>query len=154
MRINNINKKVFASLLSFTMITTSVSGCAETKAQSKLQEDDTISYDSLTGCYKIVELDVMGETKIYLARESINIPVRTYNPVFTYYYDAFSNTLLYSEKNGVATTNDSNVILVSKNNVKDYLLHYDMLQESYTSEELEELLDKIKEDRKEKVLVK
>ena len=159
MKINNINKKLFATAISFTMITTNICGCGKNNIYELSEHGDTITYHDLQGRYSIIELEILGENKIFFAKKITTFDNYYSKTEYSKYYDAFNDGLIckVERNNASIEITDSSATFVSETDIKDYLLYYDMIQEEYTREELENLFSKIKEEKnenKEKKLVK
>lgn len=146
-----INKRLFASILSFTMITTSLVGCSsepferfsyETLEDGTVECIGRINYELLKK-YEVVELTIFDKKELYVVQKS---------GTSRYYFNIENSLRIYNIDN-----DDSNKKITSLGKVEDYLLYYDMVKESYSIEDVENLLFMIKEDRElkeDKTLVK
>lgn len=151
-----INKRLAASLVSFTMITTSLLGCTveeyedftyETTEDGTIECSGKIDYESLKE-YEVVELTIFDKNEIYIAR---NHEFHGRNSYSNYYADITNGQRLYA-----STDDNQNKEIINFGKISDYLLYYDMVKDCYSAEDVEWLLTKIKEDKnltKDKTLV-
>lgn len=88
-----------------------------------------ISYDELNK-YKVIEVEtITGDVRIYIAK--VGMPGWEYNEIIT----------------GKEININSNVLL-SNQDIDNFLLSYDMVKGKYSEDDILELLDKIKYDYK------
>ena len=146
MKTKNINKKLLAGLISAVMITTPL-GLTACELPHELHYDNN-SYDYVS-TLKVVEIETLNSKSIWL----------TSNNNYGYkkdYFDSFSGQQIFStEEDSVVT---SGVKLIREENFNEYLITYNRVQKSYSKDELEEIVNQIKQDvysnEKDKELVK
>ena len=92
--------------------------------------DGTISFDNLRQYYVIEFKTITGEKKTYIA----NSKGRVDNPA---YYDIYS---------GIWLRKDDDNNLISSTNIREFLIAYDMIKEKYSEDDIEYLLNRIKND--------
>lgn len=138
MEIKNINKKLIAGILAVTLL----AGCSsvsyglptETTAKGEVVYS-TVEFNDIAN-YRIVVFDFDGEKVIYLVEKTTAV-ARGYSS--TSYFNVFGGQCLY-------TTTNKNTILTIENEMQlgDYLIVNNIVQSSYTEEELKEILEQIK----------
>ena len=158
MRINkgivkNINKKLIAGLLAVSL-TTTFSGCDERSnvghynwLEYKRDDsgilvcNDVMVYDAIRHT-KIVTFDVDGKQATYLAYfASYNVGRYNQSDV---YYNVFGGQVLYKKQD-----KETKLTILEEEKLTDYLVVYDKIQNTYTEQELKDILNQIKEDYKE-----
>ena len=139
-----INKRLAASLVSFTMITTSLVGCTNNNYEYETPENGTIECTGEIGYhvlkeYLVVELTVFDKKELYIVKYKASFYDNSLS-----YFDITNNKKIFDAGNEHENQNKS---LESLGRVEDYLLYYDMVKDSYSVEDVEGLLAKIKEDK-------
>lgn len=169
-KVNNINKKLLTGVLTFTLLTTALTGCTKDFNYTKqVQNGDYVV--EVTGTMeskiaeelKVLELDIAGETTLFLARRYDKEINSKDNKEYIYeYWDVFDDFKiidLSSEKQTNPINIDTgyeNVKIVKEESLKKYLQYYEYDKKEYTSEELKDIFNKIQENYKfenQKVLV-
>ena len=159
MKFNNINKRVIAALMAGTMSLSFV-GCSEIK--DKYRWDDTEQVYSLTDNYSLSELKFsvyLVETKqenewdLHLSYvQSLDydgnyiLNKRRVSTVYNVYHDVFTNEILYTENISNNNVKNDNVYVNNYIDIDSYLVKYNLIKESYTEEDLKQLLEFIKKD--------
>lgn len=160
MKTNNINKKIIAGVLGGIMLSTplALTGCnsyeyvTDNDGSVKLNPDKMYSYNDVKKLYvikiktKIIENLYITYTDNYVLS---GVPMN--------YYDVFTGKeIIHNNSNGIVTT--EGVELLSEEEIEQYLISYNMLKDSYSVEDLEGLLERIKQDvysdTNDKILVK
>ena len=148
MKINNINKKLIAGMLGGVMLTTplTLTGCnsyeyvTEEDGNIYLDSDKMYSYNDVKDLHVINVKTKINENLylVYIGRYYLTgIPCN--------YYDVFTGReIIHNRDNGIVTT--EGVELLSEEKIEQYLISYNMLKDSYSAEDLEYLLSKIKQD--------
>lgn len=148
--VKNINKKLIASLLAVSLATT-LSGCDERANVGfynwlEYKKDDSgmmvckdvMLYDSIRHT-KIVTFGVAGKQSTYLAYfASYNNGRHNQSDV---YYNVFGGQVLYKKQD-----KETELTILEEENLADYLVSCDMVQNTYTEQELKDILNQIKED--------
>lgn len=100
--------------------------------------DGVISYDKLKK-YSVVEIEtIIGENKICIAKGEKYFRE---NVAYYDYKDIYSG-----EKIGINTSVVEDDTVISATNINDFLIAYDMIKAKYSSDDIEYLLNRIKED--------
>ena len=149
--IQSINKKLIASLLAVTLVT-SMSGCKKddvrwidyTKDKNgNVISNDTISYFYITNVkvvgFKEGEQEFVRLTSLGLQYSKDGSERKTYR-------DIFGGEILYDT---IDPSSDREI--VKEEALIDYLLQYDKVQQEYTEAELRNILNMIKEDYKSQI---
>ena len=139
----NIYKPMLAIAASAVLVTTSLVGCASgprnfnygTSSTGDVVVSGYIAHDLLKQC-EVVELTIYDKTELYIVRQGLDKTARG---------KCYNNILNGHEILENAGKNE-NRIIKSLGGVEDCLLYYNMIKQSYTKEDVEELLSKIKED--------
>ena len=134
MKFNNINKRVIAALMAGTMSLSFV-GCSEIK--EKYRWDDTEQVYSLTDNYSLSEL----KFSVYLV-ETKQENEWDLHLSYVQSLDYDGNYIL--NKGRVSTV--YNVYVNNYIDIDSYLVKYNLIKESYTEEDLKQLLEFIKKD--------
>lgn len=137
MKIKNINKKVLAGLLGFTILTTplGLTACGHELNETKNSYEDVNDY-------VVITLDTKNGKTIWLTKEDDfldNYYVKRCN-----YFDVFNGENILKTKEDKSQI--EGVEIINKENFQQYLIAYDCIQNSYTKEEIEELFERIKTD--------
>ena len=136
-KINNINKKLIASALALTLITTGLTGCSDVSIEDisyvQNEQDNT---QSISGAVKYETLKYCAFYKVYNNKTDeryYTIALQDeYNGSYTVkYYDIFTGQYL----------NYSDYVFKSIDTVENYLVNLDMVKDEYTEEELKGLLN-------------
>ena len=102
--------------------------------------DGFISYDKLKK-YSVVEIEtITGERRMYIAKRC---KAYRYHKEMNNYYDIYSDELI-----GIDTSIVESDTVISSTNVSDFLIAYDMIKAKYSSDDIEYLLNRIKDDYK------
>lgn len=148
MKVNNINKRLIAGMLGGVMLATplTLTGCGsyeyvtDTDGSVKLDSDKMYPYNDVKDL-RLINVKTKINENLYLVYSNkyffTGIPM-DYHDVFT------GKEIIHNNSNGVVTT--EGVELLSEESVEQYLISYDMLKESYSVEDLKDLLEKIKQD--------
>ena len=142
----NIYKPMLAIAASAVLVTTSLVGCVEgpqqftygTSSTGEVEVSGYIDYDLLKQ-YEVVELTIYDKTEVYIA-EKIRLTNR-FAGFSEYYVNILNGHRIFDKED-----NNENKSIKSLGGIEDCLLYYNMIKQSYTKEDVEELLSKIKED--------
>lgn len=147
-RINNINKKLIATALAFTLVAIPLTGCAEsenfeysTNEQGQYVASGNVEYDFLKQCsFLVVENSKYNTIEYYIVKE---------NTIF-YYSDIFN------DKNVIRQNGEENRKILVCDQLGDYLYATNNIKANYTKEEVELILSQLKEEylKNEKIKVK
>ena len=148
MKVNNINKRLIAGMLGGIMLATplTLTGCnsyeyvTEENGNIYLDSDKMYPYNDVKDL-RVINVKTIINEKLYLVYiDRYYLTGIPYN-----YYDVFTGReIIHNRDNGIVTT--EGVELLSEESVEQYLISYNMLKESYSVEDLEYLLEKIKQD--------
>ena len=148
MKINNRNKRLIAGMLGGVMLTTplTLTGCNSYKYVTEddgniyLDSDKMYPYNDVKDL-RVINVKTIINEKLYLVYiDRYYITGIPYN-----YYDVFTGrAIIHNRDNGIVTT--EGVELLSEEKIEQYLISYNMLKDSYSAEDLEYLLSKIKQD--------
>lgn len=138
MKIKNVNRKLIAGILAVTLL----AGCSSESYGIPTETTDKgeVVYSSVElndiKNWKIVVFEFAGEKVIYLVEKTTAV-ARGYSSAS--YFNVFGGQCLY-------TTTNKNTILTIENEMQlgDYLIVNNIVQSSYTEEELKEILEQIK----------
>lgn len=150
-KISNINKKILASGLVLTFLTTPLVGCSNLNTtfeysvneQGQCEASGTISYNELKKCYFIGVKDHQeDDIEYHIAYDQTNR--------CSVFKDIFTCAWVYG------SLNPNDRILLTHEKLEYYLLKIDNIKTSYTKEDVEEILEQVKkiyleEDNKELV---
>ena len=146
MKIKNINKRLIAGMLGGIMLTTplTLTACFSYEyvtaedGSRMLNPDKMYSYNDVKKLH-VINVKTKINEKIYLSYiyYASGVPIN-YCDVFT------GREIIHNNNNGDTIT--EGVELLSEESVEQYLISYNMLKESYSVEDLELLLEKIKHD--------
>ena len=150
MRIKSINKRLMAGMLGGVMLTTPLTFTAcssspyeyvtDTDGSVKLNSDKKYSHNDVKDL-RIINVKTKINENIYL----VYVDSYFFTGIPMGYYDVFTGrAIIHNNLNGDVTT--EGVELLSAESVEQYLISYDMLKENYSVEDLEFLLEKIKQD--------
>lgn len=150
-KVNNINKKLIASLAALTLVTTGLTGCSNVAIEDinyVVNSEDgtksisgTVSYETLKYCgfYKVYNNKTDERYYTIALQDEYN------GSYMVKYYDIFTGEQL----------NYSDYAFKSIDTVERYLVDLNMVKDKYTKEELQELLNVFINNQKvEKQLVK
>lgn len=145
--IKNINKKLIAGTLAMTLVMVPMFGCTNeqyTKFEYCVNEHGGYTYSgvllySTIKDYKVVVLEKNDNYSIYIvsAVDGSDISKNNYRKEF---YNIFGGNCIYDIQK------DTDLNVVSEELLSDYLVVYDKVQNSYSAEEIEEILEQIKID--------
>lgn len=126
---NNLKKKYYLAMLG-VCASLSVAGCAK----KELSEYANVNYN----------VENYKETKLNY-KDVYNLQIQVYNIAgeTRMYLIYISDTLDYDVLTGLAIPNDT---LVYRTSIVNYLLFYEKVQKKYTLYELEDILEKVKND--------
>lgn len=100
--------------------------------------DGFISYDELKK-YSVIEIEtITGERKMYIAKRR---KAYRYHKEMNNYYDIYSNELI-----GIDTSIVENDTVKSTIGICNFLIAYDMIKGKYSEDDIEYLLNRIKDD--------
>ena len=133
MKIKNINKKLLAGILGFTILTTplGLTACGHELNETKNRYEDVNDY-------VVITLETKNGKTIWLTEEIFDIWKGNK------YYNVLNGEeifIIIGDKSQI-----EGVELVSKEKLQQYLIGYDCVQNSYTKEEIEDLFERIKTD--------
>lgn len=150
-KINNINKKLIASALVLTLVSTGLTGCSDVSIEdiryvqneqdSKPGISGTVNYETLKYCafYKVYNNKTNERYYTIALQDAYN------GSYMVKYYDIFTGEQL----------NYSDYAFKSIDTVENYLVDLDIIKQEYTEQELKELLNIfINNQEKSKQLVK
>lgn len=152
-KIKNINKKVLAGLLTFSLVPMIFSGCEERdqftysiNEQGEYVVEGNIEFDLLKNYYFIEIDNVQFQTKEFYIAERRKIAGR-YGVVLGYYYiDIFTqNEVFRKTSNGDNFDSESSRVFINELELEDYLYGLNNVKGSYTKEDVETILNSIKE---------
>ena len=119
--------------------------------------DGFINYDGLNK-YSVVEIEtITGENKIYIAKENCDFSKTNvnYKMVQSSYYDIYSDELIGIDLSTVGEITDISSVdtpivekdtVISSTNISEFLIAYDMIKGKYSSDDIDYLLNRIKDD--------
>lgn len=148
MKVNNINKRLIAGMLGGVMLTTplTLTGCnsyeyvTEEDGNIYLDSDKMFSYNDVKDLH-VINVKTKINENLYL----VYIDKYFFAGIPMDYHDVFAGKeIIRNNSNGVVTT--EGVELLSDEKIEQYLISYNMLKESYSVDDLEELFEKIKQD--------
>ena len=148
MKIKNINKRLIAGMLGGVMLTTplTLTGCnsyeyvTEEDGNIYLDSDKMFSYNDVKDLH-VINVKTKINENLYL----VYIDKYFFAGIPMDYHDVFTGKeIIRNNSNGVVTT--EGVELLSDEKIEQYLISYNMLKESYSVDDLEELFEKIKQD--------
>ena len=145
-KIKNINKKLLTGALVFTLISTSFVACsAEGKfdynvnEQGEYEVSGTLDYNNLKKCcFLVIKNNTYDTNEYYITYKTTNY----YRGTITNheYYDVLNNQLVFDTK-----ANSSRNILLEEN-ISDYLYATNNIKSTYTKEDVEEILDQLRQN--------
>lgn len=152
-----INKRMVAGLMAGTIMLSLV-GCGEPKYKEITtgiyEMDGSVSLNDLKK-YLLLELKINDKTDLYLAyTERINGDGAK-NPgllnfgTYYKYINVFDNTALYTEyidSPKKESVQNENTLINTYENIEDYLVQFNEIKSSYTKEDLERILNRIKQN--------
>lgn len=148
MKFNNINKRLISGMLGGVMLTTplTLTGCnsyeyvTEEDGNIYLDSDKMFSYNDVKDLH-VINVKTKINENLYL----VYIDKYFFAGIPVDYHDVFTGKeIIRNNSNGVVTT--EGVELLSDEKIEQYLISYNMLKESYSVDDLEELFEKIKQD--------
>ena len=159
--VSNISKKIIAGTLTLAFVVTSLTGCAKDFNYSKevknghyVVQVDGVMKSSVAENLKVIELNVDGESVLFLARrEEKQILLENGNEGICYdYWDVFKNFKILSlmsekETNPLEMETGIEIIkVVKEQSLKNYLQYYGYKNKQYTIDDLRKIFEKIQED--------
>jgi len=158
---NYINKKICVGALMLTLLTTPLTGCSNsntfqysTNEQGEIVATGTIDYDVLKKCYfiqieKTIEIDgkCYKKSECYIAKKQTS----RYGQIH-WYYDILTEENVFS-----GDFVDEGEQITKEIKIEDYLYAFEKIKNSYTTDEIEILIEDMKKefvDLEEKKLVK
>lgn len=151
-----INKKMLAGIM-VGAITFSVAGCGcEAKpnyvetSKGVYELSNSIDFSELKD-YQLVEMKVDGKVDLYITEKNTKTLAVYYakkSAQLVTYHNVLNNEIIYTvyddpkKENNVENKNT----LLKEENMFDYLIAYNEIQDSYTKEDIERILGKIKKD--------
>lgn len=145
MKYNNINKRLVAGMLGGIMLATPLTLTACGPYEYVTDTDDSVKLNSdITYSYNVVrELQVVN-IKTKINEDVYFVYNKSVFKDFDEYCDVFTGKIIFQyEKDCIKT---EGVDVLSCEGIDQYLISYNMLKESYSVEDLEYLLEKIKQD--------
>ena len=148
MKFNNINKRLISGMLGGIMLATplTLTGCnsyeyvTEEDGNIYLDSDKMFSYNDVKDLH-VINVKTKINENLYL----VYIDKYFFAGIPMDYHDVFTGKeIIRNNSNGVVTT--EGVELLSDEKIEQYLISYNMLKESYSVDDLEELFEKIKQD--------
>lgn len=147
-KILNINKRLISGGLSLTLVTLSLTGCGTNgRLEYEINEHgDNVcvseaSYDYLKEC-KVLVFEKNSKIMVCLAKE---VNYDTYYNNYTAYYNIFGEQEIYRDgRDGNEKINS--LKLLSNEPFVNYLIEYDKIKDTYTEQELKEIVDMIRDD--------
>lgn len=156
LKIQYINKKMLAGIM-LGAVAFSIAGCG-CEAKSNYVEisegvyelSNSIYFDDLK-TYQLVEMKVDGKVDLYITEKNTKTLAVYYakkSAQLVTYHNVLNNEIIYTvyddskKENNVENKNT----LLKEENMFDYLIAYNEIQDSYTKEDIERILGKIKED--------
>lgn len=151
-----INKKIIAGLMAGTIML-SLSGCGEPKYKEITtgiyELDGSVSLNDLKK-YLLLELKINDKTDLYLAYEEklYEDGTKINNLATGYYYEyinVFDKTVLYTyyrDNQKSESVQNENTLINVYENIEDYLVQFNEIKSSYTKEDLERILNRIKQN--------
>lgn len=154
--IENVNKKLLAEVLIFTLSTTPLVGCSNSLKYEKNKQGELVCINkvkhSFVEDYKVVVFEIDGKQSIFIAEV---LETNSFSGRGTYrkeYYNIFGGQLIYSSLN-----DDTNLKIIEEEYLMSYLIKYDKVKSEYSEDDLKEILELIKNDykkEKDKKLIK
>ena len=137
---------MLAIAASAVLVTTSLVGCTSgprnfsygTSSTGEVVVSGYIAHELLK-TYEVVELTIYDKTEVYIAGKPIG-DSRVGNDK-EYYVNVLNDYKIFDKND-----KNENKTIKSLGVVEDCLLYYNMIKNSYTKEDVEELLSKIKDD--------
>lgn len=145
-KIKNINKKLIAGALVFTLVTVPLTGCEgyeefeyTTNEQGEYIASGRIGYRTLKDCcFLAIENSTYSIVEYYIADE-IKHNGR-YSPTYSTYEDIFSGQQIFSTKD----SNNRKILICDV--LEDYLYASNNVKASYSIEEVEVMFEELKEN--------
>lgn len=159
MKLNNINKRVIAALMAGTM-SLSFAGCGEIKDKYRFDDAeqtyslvDNYSLNNLKFSVYLVETKQENDWNLHLSYvQSLDydgsyiLNKRRVSAVYNVYHDVFTNEILYTENISNNNIKNDNVYVNDYADIDSYLVKYNLVKETYTEDDLKQLLEFIKKD--------
>lgn len=146
-KIKNINKKIVAGALVFSLATVPLTGCVKNETfeytvneQGEYVASGKIEYNLIkTHCFLVIENSDYDAIEYYIVDEIKNY-ARQHELIGVSYIDIFNNQVVFDTR-----ANGNRKILVC-NKLEDYLYATNSIKASYTKEEVEIIFEQLKED--------
>ena len=145
MKFNNINKRLISGMLGGIMLATPLTLTACGPYEYVTDTDDSVKLNSdITYSYNVVrELQVVN-IKTKINEDVYFVYNKSVFKDFDEYCDVFTGKIIFQyEKDCIKT---EGVDVLSCEGIDQYLISYNMLKEEYSVDDLERLLEKIKND--------
>lgn len=146
-KINNINKKLLAGLLTFALIPTVFAGCDYNSTGFVYEKNElgqyvcveNVEYSYLEDCV-VIALELDGKESVSIARVAELIDLSN-GRMFKKYYNIFGEQEIYSQAD-----KNTNMKIIYEESLISYLVSYNKIQHEYTEEEMKEILKRIEID--------
>lgn len=144
--LKSINKKILAGTIVLGLTATTLMGCDTTthfeyttNEQGKYVCNNVMKYSNIQkDDYKVIRIMRGTDITIYITKKE-RAGYFSKGQEYFYYYDIFGTDVVY-------TNYSTKTTLLREENLEDYLINYDKVQEEYTEEEMQEILEQIKTD--------
>lgn len=143
--IKNINKKIIAATMAFSLVTCAVTGyiAANNKNTEKTKYEKitgVAGFGLLKNCYFIGVKNPEGNENFYIAEK-----VASSNSDFYLYLDLISGENVYINKEAFGFNKAANQILTRAVRIEDYLYDFEMVKKIYSEEDINELLQRMQQ---------
>ena len=138
MKFNYINKKTITIALAGVIALTPLSACSyQTNEDGAIELVTNVSFDTLSSS-RVVILKTKGDVKVYISNEHSDY---SYNDILT-------DKTIYQINNRTeeVSSDYEGIEFICEESVMPYLLIYDYIKESYTKEDIVNLIKNIEND--------
>ncbi len=165
MKIKEMNKKAISRVLTgsvaLVMLTSSLTACSnnyfdyEESSNGEIITSGTMGHDALEKCYYIEVYNSLYDTTEYYITSRYNADM--YQGVVIHlpltYRNVINNKIVF-ECNEEDNDTENVRTIVKEESLNDYLSDNDLVKEQYTLDDIETILSSMKDNEKEKSLVK
>lgn len=144
--VKNINKKILSGAVALTLLTVSLTGCTSQKyqkfeysvnEQGEYQVNGTIDYELLKNCWFLVIDNPKYNIKEFYICDGIYHWAKYSEDCYSY-ANIFNNQEVFNPKK------DGNRSIIFSTKVDEFLLAYNNVKANYTKEDIEQLLEQMK----------
>ena len=141
--IQNINKRLLSGVLSLTLMTVPLFGCNGTELKyEKNSQGEMVCVSNIKHSYiekyKVVVFGINNNQLFYITK----VVDGKNDHYYEEYYNIFGGELIYS------SNKESSLKIIKEEELINYLVLYDKVQQEYSEEDLKEILEQIKVDYK------